>query len=96
LTITRSLQHLANDVLTRSEIQPTTTAAATPTDGACRRVVCLPDYYADSPQAWFCCIDAMFAASRITVSLTEFNWALSKLLFSLIDSIGPLCKHLSS
>jgi hypothetical protein len=56
----------------------------------------LPDYYADSPRAWFCCINAMFAASRITVSLTKFNWALSKLLFSLIDSIGPLCKHPSS
>ncbi len=56
----------------------------------------LPDYYANSPQAWFCCIDAMFAASKITASLTKFNWALSKLPFSLIDSIGPLCKRLST
>ncbi len=56
----------------------------------------LPDYYADSPQAWFCCIDAMFAASKITASLTKFNWALSKHPFSLIDSIGPLCKRPST
>jgi hypothetical protein len=26
-------------------------------------------------------------------SLTKFNWALSKLLFSLINSIGPLCRR---
>jgi hypothetical protein len=43
----------------------------------------LPEFYADSPQAWFFCIDAMFAASRITASLTKFNYALSKLPFSL-------------
>ncbi len=49
--------------------------------------------FADSPQAWFCSIDATFAASRITKSQTKFNCALSKLPFSLIDSIGPLCKH---
>jgi hypothetical protein len=53
----------------------------------------LPDYYADSPQAWFCSIDATFAASSITKKLTKFNWALTKLPFSLIDSIGPLCKR---
>jgi hypothetical protein len=38
----------------------------------------------------------MFAASKITMSLTKFNWALSKLLFSLINSIGPLCKRPST
>jgi hypothetical protein len=53
----------------------------------------LPDYYADSPQAWFCSIDATFAASRVRKLLTKFNWALSKLPFSLIISIGPLCKR---
>jgi hypothetical protein len=42
---------------------------------------------------WFCSIDTTFAASRVTKSLTKFNWPLSKLLFSLIDSIGPLCKR---
>ncbi len=36
-------------------------------------------------------IDAAFAASKVTSSFTKFNWALSKLPFSLIDSIGPLC-----
>ncbi len=55
-------------------------------------LVRLPDYYADSPQEWFSSIDGTFAASRVTKSLTKFNWALSKLPFSLIDSIGPLCK----
>jgi hypothetical protein len=56
----------------------------------------LPEFYADSPQAWFFCIDAMFAASRITASLTKFNYALSKLPFSLIDTIGPLCRDPSA
>jgi hypothetical protein len=56
-------------------------------------LVRLPDYYADSPQAWFCSIDATFAASRVTKSLTKFDWALSKLPFSLIDSISLLCKR---
>jgi hypothetical protein len=51
----------------------------------------LPDYYADLPQAWLCSIDAAFAASKVTSSFTKFNWALSKLPFSLIDSISPLC-----
>jgi hypothetical protein len=41
----------------------------------------LPDYYADSPQAWFCSIDATFAASRVTRSITKFH------------SIGPLCRN---
>jgi hypothetical protein len=58
--------------------------------------VCLPDFYADYPPACFFCIEALFAASKITASLTKFNWALSQLPFSLIDSIGPLCKHPSS
>ena len=52
-----------------------------------------PDFYSDSPQAWFDCIDAMFAAAKITSSLTKFHWALSKLPFSLIDTIRPLAKH---
>jgi hypothetical protein len=38
----------------------------------------------------------MFAASKITALQIKFNWALSKLPFSLIDSIGPLCKGPSS
>ena len=63
---------------------------------AAATMVCLPDFYSDSPQAWFYCIDAMFVAVKITTSLTKFNWALSKLPFSLIDTIGPLGKHPSS
>jgi len=56
----------------------------------------LPDHYADSPQAWFCSINATFAASWFTRSLTKFPWALSKLPFTLIESIGPLCKNPSA
>jgi hypothetical protein len=41
-------------------------------------------------------MDAMFAASRITVLLTKFNYALSKLPFLLIDTIDPLCREPSS
>jgi hypothetical protein len=59
-------------------------------------MVSLPDYYADSPQAWFCCIDATFATSMVKRSLTKFNWVLSKLPFALIDSIGPLYKNPSA
>jgi hypothetical protein len=32
-------------------------------------------------------------SAAVMKSLTKFNWALSKLPFSLIDSIGPLCKN---
>jgi hypothetical protein len=56
----------------------------------------LPDHYADSPQAWFCSSYATFAASKVTSLLTKFNWVLSKLPFSLMDSIVPLCKRPSS
>jgi hypothetical protein len=56
----------------------------------------LPDHYADSPQAWFCSIDATFAASWFTRSLTKFHWALSKLPFTLTDSISPICKKPSA
>jgi hypothetical protein len=56
----------------------------------------LPEFYADSPQAWFFCIDALFVAGRITASLTQFNYTLSKLPFSLINTIGLLCRDPSS
>ncbi len=52
---------------------------------AAATMVRLPDFYSDLPQAWFYCINAMFAAAKITTSLTKFNWALSKLPFSLIS-----------
>ncbi len=57
--------------------------------------VCLPDYYPESPQAWFCSISAAFAASRVTRSLRKFHWALSKLPF-MLDSIGPFCRNPSA
>jgi hypothetical protein len=56
----------------------------------------LPEFYDNSAQALFFYIDAMFAASRITASLTKFNYVLSKLPFSLIDTIGPRCREPSS
>jgi hypothetical protein len=52
----------------------------------------LPDFYADSPQSWFDCIDAMFAAAKIMQPLTKFHWALAKLSFSLITTICPLSR----
>ncbi len=74
-----------------SEPDPTSNTPPPQTEHAAAPVR-LPDFYADSPQpqAWFFSINAMFAASKITASLTKFNFALSKLLFSLIDTIGPL------
>jgi hypothetical protein len=58
--------------------------------------VCLPDFYADSPQSWFDCIDAMFAAAKITQPLTKFNWTLAKLPFSLIAIVRPLSRDPSA
>jgi hypothetical protein len=52
----------------------------------------LPNFYADSPQSWFDCLDAMFAAAKITQPLTKFHWALVKLLFSLIATVHPLSR----
>jgi hypothetical protein len=50
----------------------------------------LPDFYADLPQSWFDCLDAMFAAAKITQPLTKFHWALAKLPFLLIATVRPL------
>jgi hypothetical protein len=52
----------------------------------------LPDFYADSPQSWFDCIDTMFAAAKITQPLTKLHWALAKLSFSLIATVRPLSR----
>ncbi len=38
----------------------------------------------------------MFAATKITSSLTKFHWALAKLPFSLIATVCPLAKDPSS
>jgi hypothetical protein len=63
---------------------------------AAASTVRLPEFYSDSPQAWFDCIDAMFAAAKITQLLTKFHWALAKLPFSLIASVRPLSKDLTA
>jgi hypothetical protein len=68
--------------------QEQTVAAAT--------TVRLPEFYSDSPQAWFDCIDAMIVAAKITQPLMKFHWALAKLPFSLIASVRPLSKDPSA
>ncbi len=30
--------------------------------------ICLPEFYADSPQSWFDCLDSTFATANITQS----------------------------
>jgi hypothetical protein len=51
--------------------------------------VCIPDYYTDAPQAWFRSINTT-PVSHVTKPLTKFYWTLSKLLSTLVDTIGPL------
>jgi hypothetical protein len=53
----------------------------------------LPDFYADSPQSWFDCLDSTFATANITQSITKFHWALAKLPFSLIATVHPLFRN---
>ncbi len=93
------LSHAANNRTRNvpSNITDAATAAtAATTARGIRRPSPPPDHYADSPQAWFCSIDATFAASWFTRSPTKFHWALSKLPFTLIDSISPLCRNPSA
>jgi hypothetical protein len=52
----------------------------------------LPEFYADSPQSWFDCLDSTFATANITQSITKFHWAVSKLPFSLIATVRPLSR----
>jgi hypothetical protein len=87
-TITCSLQHLARQCLNQNHRQGTRhhrrrhpCSWNTPPLSACRL----------APAS-----KRLFAASRVTKLLTKFNWALSKLPFSPIDSMGLLCKHLAS
>jgi hypothetical protein len=56
----------------------------------------LPDFYADSPQSWFDCIDMMFTTAKITQPLTKFHWALAKLPFLLIATVRPLSRDPSA
>jgi hypothetical protein len=53
----------------------------------------LLDFYADSPQSWFDCLDSTFATANITQSITKFHWALAKLPFSLIATVRPLSRN---
>ena len=55
----------------------------------------LPDFYADSPQAWFDCLDVL-ATAKITQPITKFHWALAKLPFSLIATVRPLSRDPTS
>ncbi len=59
---------------------------------AAAAVICLPEFHADSPQAWFDCLDSTFATANITQSITKFHWAMSKLPFSLIATVRPLAR----
>ena len=52
----------------------------------------LPEFYADSPQSWFDCLDSTFATANITQSITKFHWAMSKLPFSLIATVRLLAR----
>ncbi len=55
--------------------------------------LCLPEFYANSPQSWFDCLDSTFATANITQSITKFHWAVSKLPFSLIATVRPLSRN---
>jgi hypothetical protein len=60
---------------------------------AAAAVIRLPEFHADEPQAWFNCLDSTFATANITQSITQFHWAMSKLLFSLIATVCPLARN---
>ena len=53
----------------------------------------LPEFYADSLQSSFDCLDSTFATANNTQSITKFHWAVSKLLFSLIATVRPLSRN---
>ena len=53
----------------------------------------LLDFYANSPQSWFDCLDSTFAKANITQSITKFHWALAKLPFSLTATVRPLSRN---
>ncbi len=59
---------------------------------AAAAVIRLPEFHADSPQAWFDCLDSTFATANITQSITKFHLAMSKLPFSLIATVCPLAR----
>jgi hypothetical protein len=53
----------------------------------------LPEFYADSLQSWFDCLDSAFTTANITQSITKFHWAMSKLPFSLIATVHQLSRN---
>ncbi len=55
-------------------------------------IIHLPDFYTDSPQCWFDCLDSTFAMANLTQSITKFHWAMSKLPFSLITTVRPMAR----
>jgi hypothetical protein len=59
---------------------------------AAAAAVRLPDFHADSPQCWFHCLDSTCATANITQSITKFQWAMSKLPFSLTPTVRPLSR----
>jgi hypothetical protein len=52
----------------------------------------LPEFYADSLQSSFDCLDSTFATANITQSITKFHRAMSKLPFSLIATVRLLAR----
>jgi hypothetical protein len=91
-TITRSLQYIA----TMSGPEPCQNSPPPREHAAAATHVSLPEFYADSLKAGFFCIDALFVASRITASLTKFNYTLSKLPFSLMNTVGARARSSGS
>jgi hypothetical protein len=59
---------------------------------AAAAIVRLPEFHADSQQAWFDCLDSTFATANITQPITKFHWAMSKLPFLLIATVRPLAR----
>ena len=53
----------------------------------------LPEFYADSPQSWFDCLDSTFATINITQFITKFHWALATLPFLLIATVRLLSRN---
>ncbi len=53
----------------------------------------LSEFYPDSPQSWFDCLDSTFATANITQSITKFHWAVCKLPFSLNATVRLLSRN---
>jgi hypothetical protein len=80
-------------LVTRLYSQPTMAPNNQQQQAVAAAAIHLPDFYADSPQSWFDCLDSTFATANITQSITKFPWALAKLPFSLIATVPPLSRN---